>query len=74
VRPESTALNVTDRIDALAAALRDAGVPAEQAARLLAGAATAALHAVTLDALLDKPAAAAPAGEARAHRPIRLAA
>jgi hypothetical protein len=53
MRPESTALTVMDRIDALAEALRAAGVPAEQSSRLLASAATAALHAVTLDAVLD---------------------
>jgi len=52
MRPESTALTVMDRIDALADALRAAGVPAEQTSRLLASAATAALHAVTLDAVL----------------------
>jgi hypothetical protein len=54
MRPESTALNVMDRIDALAAALRAAGVPDEQASRLLASAATAAMHAVTLDAVLEQ--------------------
>ena len=65
MRPESTALNVTDRIDALAAALRAAGVAPEQASRLLASAATAAMHAVTLDALLDL---------APAQHPVRIAA
>lgn len=78
MRPESTALNVTDRIDALAAALRAAGVAPEQASRLLSSAATAAMHAVTLDALLDMaqaPAPVAPAGEPPAARhPVRLAA
>ena len=52
MRPESTALNLTDRLDALAAALRDAGVPAERSAALLESAATATMHAVTIDALL----------------------
>jgi len=77
MRPESTALNVTDRIDALAAALRAAGVSQEQATRLLASAATAALHAVTLDALLDTSSAPAPvahADELPAQQPVRLAA
>ena len=64
MRPESTALNVTDRIDALAAALRAAGVAPEQASRLLASAATAAMHAVTLDALLDMAPAPAPVAHA----------
>jgi hypothetical protein len=77
MRPESTALNVSERIDALAAALRAAGVPAEQASGLLAAAATAAMHAVTLDAVLaeshasdqtDRPEADTP------KQPIRLAA
>jgi hypothetical protein len=53
MRPESTALAVTERIDALAHALRAAGVPDEQTAGLLASAAAAAMHAVTLDALVD---------------------
>jgi hypothetical protein len=77
MRPESTALNVTDRIDALAAALRTAGVAPEQASRLLASAATAAMHAVTLDALLDlapAPSPVAPADEMPAQQPVRLAA
>jgi hypothetical protein len=62
VRPESAALNLADRLDALAAALRDAGVPAERSATLLASAATATMHAVTIDALLPR------------RRPARLAA
>jgi hypothetical protein len=63
MRPESTAINVTDRIDALAAALRAAGVSPDQASRLLSSAATAAMHAVTLDALLDlAPASASKTG------------
>ena len=73
MRPESTALNVTDRIDALAAALRAAGVPSEQSSGLLAAAATAAMHAVTLDALLaetHRP----PPGDETPRQPVRLAA
>jgi hypothetical protein len=54
MRPESTALNVAERVDALAEALRDAGVSPQTSAGLLAAAATAAMHAVTLDALLDE--------------------
>jgi hypothetical protein len=72
MRTESTALNVTDRIDALAAALRGAGVPPEQASRLLASAATAAMHAVTLDALLAEP-STLPEHEPDAQ-PVRIAA
>ena len=50
---ESTAVVLTERIDALAAALRAAGVPQDQAASLLASAAAATMHALTLDALLE---------------------
>lgn len=77
MRPESTALNVTDRIDALAAALRAAGVPSEQSSGLLAAAATAAMHAVTLDALLAetrRPSSGAASGDETPRQPVRLAA
>jgi hypothetical protein len=50
---ESTAVALTDRIDALAAALRLAGVSQEQSSSLLASASAAAMQALTLDALLD---------------------
>jgi hypothetical protein len=50
---ESTAITLTERIDALAAALRAAGVSQEAAASLLASAATASMHALMLDAVLD---------------------
>lgn len=67
---ESTARNLTDCVDALAAALREAGVSPEDSAGLLAAAARATMHAVMLEALLDDvagpPAAASP--------PISLAA
>lgn len=55
---ESTALVLMERLDALAAALRDAGVSQGQSASLLASAASATMHALTLDALLDEPAPA----------------
>ena len=76
---ESTAIVLTERIDALAAALRAAGVSQEQSSSLLAAAATATMHALTLDALLDeKPGAAvqpepAAADELASSR-VRLAA
>ena len=74
MRPESTALNVSERIDALAAELRKAGVSPEQSAHLLAGAASAAMHAVMLDALLSEP-QGRPAQEPQtAKHPIRIAA
>ncbi|MDX6486653.1 MAG: hypothetical protein QOF43_1806 [Gaiellaceae bacterium] len=76
MRPESSALNITERIDALARALRAAGVPDEQCAGLLASAATAAMHAVVLDAVLDELQAPAhtPAATAAAAQPVRIAA
>jgi len=54
MRPESTAFHVTERVDALAEALRAAGVSPERSAGLLASAATAAMHAVMLDAILEE--------------------
>lgn len=51
---ESTARNVAQRVDALAEALRAAGVSPDQSAGLLAAAATAAMNAVMLDAVLDE--------------------
>ena len=75
---DSTARNLAERVDALAAALRAAGVPPEQSAGLLAAAATAAMNAVMLDALLEENLAAAatvPVTEVGpVEQPIRLAA
>jgi len=45
---------LTERIDALAAALRAAGVSPERSSSLLASAASATMHALTLDALLEE--------------------
>jgi hypothetical protein len=71
---ESTAVALTERIDALAAALRAAGVSQEQSTSLLASAASATMHALTLDALLDEQAPAAAAAvrpePARAVEPM----
>ncbi|MBV8256494.1 MAG: hypothetical protein JO073_01620 [Actinobacteria bacterium] len=54
-----------DRLDALARALQDAGVPPERAERLLARAAAATLDAVALGLIHERvPAPAAPAAEA----------
>jgi hypothetical protein len=55
---DSTARNLTDRVDALAAALRAAGVSPEQSAGLLAACARATMNAVVLDALIDEGTAA----------------
>ena len=72
---DRTARNVAERLDALAAALRAAGVPPERSAGLLASAATAAMNAVMLDALLDAGQVAVPAPVAVLDQPtIRLAA
>jgi uncharacterized protein with von Willebrand factor type A (vWA) domain len=71
MKPESTARNLADRLDALAAALREAGVPPERSARLLATAAGATMDAVTLDALLAARESAAVDPPAT---PLRLAA
>lgn len=75
---DSTARNLTDCVDALAAALRDAGVSPEDSAGLLAAAARATMHAVMLDALLDDNSAAPPrtvtGSGAPASPPVGLAA
>jgi hypothetical protein len=78
---ESTAAVLCERIDALAGALRAAGVPPERSSRLLSSAAAATMAAVTLDALLDPPPVsvaavepiAAPEAEP-ADAPVQLAA
>ena len=73
----STARNVAQRVDALAAALRAAGVPPERSAGLLAAAATAAMNAVMLDAVLEEINAATPVTISEVGplaQPVRLAA
>jgi hypothetical protein len=73
--PASTARNLSERVDALAAALREAGVPPERSAGLLAAAAEATMHAVMLDALLESRQSATPAVEPQTSTAlIRLAA
>jgi hypothetical protein len=74
---DSTARNVAQRVDALAAALREAGVSPEQSAGLLAAAATAAMNAVMLDAVLEEMSGATSMAMAEvgpAAQPVRLAA
>jgi len=61
---ESTAAALTERLDALAAALRAAGVSPARSAALLAAGAEAAMHAVTLEALLDERRPPAPTEQA----------
>jgi hypothetical protein len=78
---ESTAAVLCERMDALADALRAAGVSPERSARLLSTAATATMAAVTLDALLEAPLAPVAAVEPialvqpePAESPVQLAA
>ena len=76
---DSTARNLTDCVDALAAALREAGVSPEDSAGLLAAAARATMNAVLLEALLDDVGASprlppATGGGSAASPPISLAA
>ena len=73
---DSTARNLTDCVDALAAALRDAGVPPEESAGLLAAAARATMHAVMLEALLNEVTATPeePSRNTAASPPVSLAA
>jgi hypothetical protein len=46
--------SLADRIDALAAALRAANVAPDRVAAILGSAATATMHALVLDAVLDE--------------------
>jgi hypothetical protein len=73
--PQSVAAaeTLTDRIDALADALRAAGVPPDRMASILASAATATMHALVLDAVLDGNASTQPV-EAPVAEPLKRAA
>lgn len=75
----ASADSLTARIDALADALRSAGVPQEQTARILGAAAEATMHALVLDAVLDEQLAPHPQAPAAAQtepdeRLVKLAA
>jgi hypothetical protein len=69
---------LTERIDALAEALRVAGVPADRIARILGSAAEATMHALVLDAVLEENARPLPKrrhdGDEEQHPPLRRAA
>lgn len=54
-----TVTTLTEKMDALADALRAAGVEQERIAKILGSAAEATMHALMLDAVLDEQAAAA---------------
>ena len=56
----ASADTLTDRIDALAAALRDAGVGEDRIATILGSAAAATMQALVLDAVVEANAAPAP--------------
>jgi hypothetical protein len=78
---ERSARILTERVEALATALRAAGVDPAASARLLGSAAAAAMDALALDLLVaDAPSARVPAASAPAARtrpdeqPIQLAA
>jgi len=73
---DERSLRLGQRVDALARALRDAGVAPETATRLLETAATAAFNALTLELLLAPvPAVTAPAAiaELPAAEPVDVA-
>jgi hypothetical protein len=75
----TTAESLSERIDALAAALCEAGVAPDRIASILGTAATATMHALVLEALADggAPRPAEAGGEPRSThgvRPMRIAA
>jgi hypothetical protein len=78
----STTETLTHRLDALAGALRDAGVDADRVATILGSAATATMNALLLDAVVEENLTAPPTLEAAqelpaveiVERPLRVAA
>jgi hypothetical protein len=52
----ATAATLTDKLDSLAVALRDAGISPERMATILGSAATATMNALLLDAVLEEQA------------------
>ena len=75
----TTAESLSERIDALAAALREAGVAPDRIASILGTAATATMHALVLEALAGgaAPTPTEGGGEPRSThgvRPMRIAA
>jgi len=67
----ASAESLTARIDALAAALRDAGVAPDRIASILDTAARATMYALVLEALADE---VAPARATPSVQPLRIAA
>ena len=72
----ASAESLSERIDALAEALRAAGVAPERIASILGTAATATMHALVLEALADDqpPGAADPSFALPGVEPLRIAA
>jgi hypothetical protein len=71
----TSAESLSERIDALAAALRAAGVAPDRITSILGTAATATMHALVLEALVDDGATVPPAGPAQPDvHPLRIAA
>ena len=73
----ASADTLTDRIDALAAALRSAGVGEDRIATILGSAAAATMQALVLDAVVEANAAPTTKPEpvlAPADEPLRVAA
>lgn len=75
----ASAASLTDKLDSLAAALRDAGVSPERIATILGAAATATMNALVLDAVLEENAvgaakSAVPDMPAPADEPLSVAA
>jgi len=74
-RGVAAAETLTDRIDALADALRAAGVAPDRIATILASAATATMNALVLDAVLEGNTAVEPQPvEAPVAEPLKRAA
>jgi hypothetical protein len=63
---------LTARIDALAEALRDAGVDADRVATILGTAATATMHALVLGAVVEESLHPPAAGTTQSPLPVEI--
>jgi hypothetical protein len=75
----ASAATLTDKLDSLAVALRDAGISPERMATILGSAATATMNALLLDAVLEEnlegaPTTAQPDLARSVDEPLRAAA
>jgi hypothetical protein len=73
IRTMGSAVVLTEKMDALADALRAAGVEPARVARILGSAAEATMHALMLDAVLDEQSAEATATRVAAGGELELA-